>query len=281
MTYQTLIVEIMHGIGIIWMNRPKLNNAFDETMIAELTAAVRALDDDPAVRVLVLAGAGKTFSAGADCQWLQRLTDNSFESNLADALSLATLLTTVHNAKTPTIARVHGAALDGGVGLIAACDMAVAAYDAEFRLTEVRFGMPPTTIVPYLIRAMGERAARHYCLSGEPFTAAEAFRVGLLTDIAPLEELDGRVNELLGHLIQGAPGAQTLCKEWIRQAAGAPITANLINDGATRLAAAAAAEEVREGLSSERGRRKPAWVPKIRKPSPPRKAAAKAKPGKR
>jgi methylglutaconyl-CoA hydratase len=263
------------------MNRPRAHNAFDETMIAEMTVALRALDDDPAVRAVVLAGAGPTFCAGADRQWLQGLTDNSFESNLADAMNLSTLLQTIQGLQKPTIARVHGPALGGGAGLVAACDMAVATYEAEFLLGEVRLGLIPATITPYLIRAMGERSARRYCLSGEPFTAAEAFRTGLVTDIAPRDELDGRINELLGHLIQGAPGAQALCKAWFRSAAGLPITPTLIKDGATRLATACAAEEVREGLAALHEKRKPAWVPKIRKAPPAKQAAGKAKPKKR
>ena len=276
MTYQSLLVEIKHGVGILWMNRPQTHNAFDEIMVTEMTAALRALEEDPAVRAVILAGAGKSFSVGADRQWLQRLTDNSFARNLTDTTNSSIMLHTIHHLKKPTIARVHGLTLDGGVGLVAACDMAVAAYEAEFGLTHIRFGLPPATIVPYLIRAMGERAARHYCLSAETFPAAEAYRIGLVTDIVPPGELDARINELLGHLIQGAPNAQALCKEWFREAAGLPITPALINDGATRMATAAAAEEVREGLGALLEKRKPAWLPKIRKAAPPRKAPPKA-----
>ena len=212
MNYQTLLVESRNGVGIVWMSRADRGNALDETMVTELTAAMRALDDDSAVRAVILAGAGDTFCAGADRDWLQRMTDNSFKRNQTDAMKLAALLDAVHTLKKPTVARVHGPAFAGGMGLVAACDIAVAAQEAEFCLSEVRAGAIPAVIVPYLIRAMGERAARHYCLSAERFTAAEAYRTGLVTDIAPLDELDARINELLGRLLQGAPSAQALVK---------------------------------------------------------------------
>ncbi len=220
MEYKTLIVEIKQCIGLVWLNRPKQRNVFDEKMILELTEAMRTLNDNPSVRAVVLAGKGDNFCAGGDLKWMQRMADGSAKQNLADATNFATLLHTIDTLNKPTIARVHGPVLAGGAGLVAACDIAVAAYDAEFCLSEVRLGLFPSTIGPYLVRAMGERAARRYCLSAEPFTAAEAYRIGFISDIAPLDELDPRINELLGQLIQGGPVAQTLCKEWIRNAAG-------------------------------------------------------------
>jgi methylglutaconyl-CoA hydratase len=155
--------------------------------------------------------------------------------------------------------------------------MAVASYEAEFCLSEVRVGMIPAVIVPYLIRAMGERAARHYCLSAERFTAAEAYRTGLVTDIAPPNELDARINELLGQLFQGAPSAQALVKDWIRTAAAVSITPSLLDDGAKRHAAACTSEETREGLDALLARRKPAWLRKTKKSAPTKKTAAKGK----
>ena len=233
MNYQTLIVEIKYGIGIVWLNRPKAHNVFDETMIAEMSAAMRTLNDDPSVRAVVLAGKGSSFCAGGDLKWMERMAGKSLQQNCNDALNFATLLHIIDTLKKPTIARVHGFVSAGGVGLVAACDMAVAALDAEFRLSEVRLGLIPSTIGPYVIRAIGERAARRYFLSAELFTAAEAYRIGLVSDIAPLEELDARINELLGQLIQGGPVAQALAKEWIRAVAGVPLTADLIKDSAT------------------------------------------------
>ena len=185
MEYKTLIVEIKHHIGIVWMNRPKQHNVFDETMISELTEAMRTLNDDPSVRAVILAGKGDSFCAGGDLKWMQRMADGSAKQNLADATNFATLLHTIDTLNKPTVARVHGPVLAGGAGLVAACDIAVAAYDAEFCLSEVRLGLFPSTIGPYVVRAMGERAARRYCLSAEPFTAAEAYRIGFVSDIAP------------------------------------------------------------------------------------------------
>jgi methylglutaconyl-CoA hydratase len=262
MDYQTLLVEIKQGIGIVWMNRPKLHNVLDENVIAEMTAAMRDLDNDPSARVVVLAGAGASFCAGGDLKWMERMADCSPAQNRADAMNFATMLHTITSLKKPTVARVQGRVFAGGIGLVAACDMAVAAHDAEFCLSEVRVGLIPTAIAPYVVRAMGERAARHYFLSAERFTAAEAYRTGLVSDIAPLSELDARVNELLGHLIQGGPEAQALAKEWLRTVADAPITPDLVKESAARLAAVRASEEGREGIHSFLEKRKPAWLRK-------------------
>jgi methylglutaconyl-CoA hydratase len=275
MKYQTLLVEIKHSIGIVWMNRPKLHNVFDETMIAEMIAAMRTLNEDPAVRAVVLAGMGRSFCAGADLKWMQRMAGCSFEQNHADAMNFATLLHTIDTLKKPTIARVHGPAFAGGVGLVAACDIAVAAYEAEFCLSEVRLGLIPSTIGPYVIRAMGERAARRYFLSAELFTAAEAYRIGLVSDIAPLGELDARINELLGQLIRGGPIAQALSKEWIRAVAAVPITPDLIKESANLLATARASEEGREGIRSGLEKRMPAWLGKKKKTTAKKPAAPK------
>jgi methylglutaconyl-CoA hydratase len=277
MNYQTLNVEIKNGVGIVWMNRPKLRNVLDEIMIVELIAAMRVLDSDPSVRVVVLAGAGESFCAGADLNWMQRMADCSFERNRADAMDFAAMLHTINTLKKPTIARVHGAAFAGGIGLVAACDMAVAAYEAEFCLPEVRLGLIPATIGPYVIRAMGERMARRYFLSAERFTAAEAYRIGLVSDIAPLDELDARINELLGHLIQGGPEAQALAKDWIRAVADTPITPDLVKESAARLAAVRASAEGREGIRSFLEKRKPAWLSRTKKTTAKKKAPPKAK----
>jgi len=277
MKYQTLLVEIKHSIGIVWMNRPKLHNVFDGTMISELIEAMRTLNDDPAVRAVILAGVGSSFCAGADLKWMQRMAGCPFEQNHADAMNFATLLSTIDTMRKPTIARVHGPAFAGGVGLVAACDIAVAAYEAEFCLSEVRLGLIPSTIGPYVVRAMGERAARRYFLSAELFTAAEAYRIGLVSDITPPGELDTRINELLGQLIQGGPVAQALSKEWIRALAGLRITPDLIKESATLLATARASEEGREGIRSFVAKRMPAWLGKKKKPAAKEAAPPKAR----
>ena len=276
--FKNLLVEINHGVGIIGLNRPELRNAFNDIMIAELTAALKALEADAAIRAVVLAGTGPAFCAGADLNWMKRMSGYSFAQNHADALGMATMLHTLNTLKKPTIARVHGAAFAGGVGLIAACDMAVAAYEAEFCLSEVKLGLIPATIGPYVVRAMGERAARRYFLSAERFTAAEAYRIGLLSDIAPLAELDGRINELLEQLLQGGPNAQALSKDLIRTVAGGPISAEMISDTASRIAAARASSEGKEGVASFLEKRKPAWLePAKAKRAAPTKTKAKAK----
>jgi len=277
MDYKTLLVEIKYGVGIVWMNRPKVKNALDETMIAELSAAVRALDDDPQVRIVILAARGESFCAGADLKWVERMAASSPAQNRADAQAFATLLRTIDTVKKPTIARVHGQAFAGGIGLVAACDMAVASYEAEFCLSEVRLGLIPATIGPYVVRAMGERMARRYFLSAEPFTAAEAYRIGLLSDIAPEDELDARINELLGHLIQGGPEALALAKEWIRTVAGAPITDGLVKTSAERLAAVRASAEAREGIRAFLAKRTPPWLDQGRKTAARKAAPAKTK----
>jgi methylglutaconyl-CoA hydratase len=273
MEYKTLIVEIKHQIGIVWMNRPKQHNVFDETMLSELTEAMRTLNDDPSVRAVILAGKGDSFCAGGDLKWMQRMADGSAKQNLADATNFATLLHTIDTLDKPIVARVHGSVLAGGAGLVAACDIAVAAYDAEFCLSEVRLGLFPSTIGPYVVRAMGERAARRYCLSAEPFTAAEAYRNGFISDIAPPDELDSRINELLGQLIQGGPVAQALCKKWIRKAAGGLLSPDLIKESAKCLADVRASEEGREGIRAFLEKGKPSWLRK-RKSAATKKATA-------
>jgi methylglutaconyl-CoA hydratase len=261
MTYQTLKVDkTPAGIALVWLNRPDVRNAFNETMIAELTAAFRALDADDAVRAIILAGHGKSFCAGADLNWMKKMAGYTFEQNYDDALGLAGMLHTIHTVRKPTLARVHGAAFAGGMGLVAACDMAVAGQSAEFCLSEVKLGLVPATISPYVIAAMGERAAYRYMLSAEPFPAAEAYRIGFVQEIAQDEELDGVINQILGHLVAGSPAAHAATKDLLRAVAGQRLGPDLIKDTATRIAAARASDEGKEGIRSFLEKRKPAWV---------------------
>jgi methylglutaconyl-CoA hydratase len=276
MTFQSLLVEIRNGIGILWMNRPESSNALDETMLTEMTAALAALEEDPDVRIVVLAGTGDCFCTGIGREWIGRMLKRSRERNRADGLNLANLLYRLHHLKKPTVARIQGTVANGGAGLVAACDLAVASYDADFRLDLVRFGLVGTPIAPYLIRAMGERMARHYLLTGETFTAGEAYRTGLVSDIVQPQELDARINELLGHLIQGAPEAQALTKEWIRTAAEAPLTPELAEESASRLAAACVSAECRAGLEALLAKRKQPWLLKGKKKAAGTKAQQKS-----
>jgi methylglutaconyl-CoA hydratase len=275
MTYETLKVDkTPAGIALVWLNRPDVRNAFNETMIAELTAAFRALDADAEVRAIILAGHGKAFCAGADLNWMKKMAGYTYEQNYEDALGLANMLHAIHSVKKPTIARVHGAAFAGGMGLVAACDIAVAAQSAEFCLSEVKLGLVPATISPYVIAAMGERAAYRYMLSAEPFPAAEAYRIGFVQEIAQDEELDGIINQLLGHLVVGSPAAHAATKDLLRAVAGQRLGPDLIKDTATRIAAARASDDGKEGIRSFLEKRKPAWVVE---PRPASKGARKKK----
>ncbi len=274
MAYRTLQVEIRNGIGIVWMNRPKELNSLTEAMIAEMTAAMRALDEDPRVRIVVLAGAGESFCVGADIDRTERLAEGAPARNRADALAFATLLATIDSLQKPTVARIHGPVSCDGVGLVAVCDIAVAEHGAEFCLSDVRMGLIPAVVAPYVVRAMGERAARRYLLTGEPFTAAEAYRTGLINDLTPPGEIDGWINDLLGHLIQGGPKAQVQTKEWVRTLAGLPVTADLSTASAERLARVRGSAEGREGIGAFLKKRTPAWL-KEKKPAAGKKAPAK------
>src|ERR1700690_1125072 len=197
MKYKTLEIAVRHGVSVIWMNRPEVRNAFNETMIAELTQAFRAADADQSVRAVVLAGRGPAFCAGADLNWMKKMSGYSLEENHADAMGLAAMLNTIYMMKKPTVARVHGPAFAGGMGLVAACDIAAAAEEAEFCLSEVKLGLTASTISPYVVAAMGERQARRYFLTAERFSAAEALRIGLVHKLVAIAELDTGVDTLV------------------------------------------------------------------------------------
>jgi methylglutaconyl-CoA hydratase len=260
--YRTIDIAIRSAIALVTLNRPEVHNAFDETLIAELTQALRALGADDAVRAVVLMGAGASFCAGADLKWMEKMAGFSKAQNLADAKALAAMLSTLNELPKPTVARVHGAAFGGGVGLVACCDIAIGAQDATFALSEAKLGLIPATISPYVIEAVGARAARRYFLSGERFSAAEAFRLGLLHDLAQASELDDRINELLGFLVTAGPRAQAECKALIRAVAHRPIGAAVISDTAARIAKVRASAEAKEGVAAFLGKRRAAWVPR-------------------
>ncbi len=260
--YETLDVGVRNAVAIVVLNRPAVHNAFNETLIAELTAVLRALDGDSAVRAVVLAGAGESFCAGADLNWMKKMAGFSRAQNLADAHALAAMLATLDTLTKPTIARVHGAIFGGGVGLVACCDIAIGTQDAVFSFSETRLGLIPATISPYVIEAIGVRAARRYFLTAERFSAAEAYRLGLLHDLALPEELDARVNELLGMLLTAGPRAQAECKLLLRAIASRPVDARLNADTARRIARIRSSPEGREGIAAFLAKRKAAWVPR-------------------
>ena len=256
-----LTVDVREAIALVALARPEVHNAFNETLIAELTRALQALDQDQSVRAVVLLGEGKSFCAGADLNWMKKMAGYGRAENLADATALATMLKTLHRLSKPTIARVHGAAFGGGVGLVACCDIAFAALDTTFSLSEAKLGLIPATVGPYVIEAIGVRQARRYFLSAERFSAAEAFRIGLVHDISPIEELDGKINELLGALLLAGPKAQVEAKALIRAVSQRPIDDEVIADTASRIARVRGSTEGKEGVAAFLEKRPPAWVP--------------------
>ena len=259
-SFQTIEVVYSPQTATVWMNRPDVRNALSPTLIAELTRAFQALGEDPAIRAVVLAGHGKAFCAGADLNRMKESAQAPEAENRADAQALATLLYTVHTCPKPVIARIHGPCMAGGLGLISACDVAVAAQQARFALTETRLGLIPAMISPYVLRAMGERAARRWFLTGEVITAAEAWRMGLVHELCEDGGIDQRVHQLLESFMLASPSALAECKRLIRDVAGQPIDTPIIAETIARLAAQRATPDGREGLASFLEKRKPAWV---------------------
>lgn len=258
--FTTLRLDFAHRVAVLWLAREKLRNAFNETMIAELQAAFTQLGADAGVRAIVLAAQGPAFCAGADLDWMRRMAGYSDEENRRDALALATMLRTVAECPKPVLARVHGDAYAGGVGLVAACDIVVAAQTATFCLSETKLGLIPATIGPHVVRAIGERQARRYALTAEKFDAAEAFRIGLVHELVAPDALDARVNEILGALMLTSDAAVVEAKRLVRDVAGQPLTDALLADTAQRIARVRASADGREGVASFLDKRKPRWV---------------------
>jgi methylglutaconyl-CoA hydratase len=259
---ENLIVEKRNLVATVTLNRPEVRNAFDDVLISSLTGVLRDLDKDETVRVVVLAGAGKAFCAGADLNWMKRMAGYGYEDNLKDANALAAMLKTLDRMSKPTVARVHGAAYAGGVGLVAACDIAIGSQAAEFCLTEVKLGLSPATISPYVVRAMGQRLARRYFLTGEVIDAGEAHRLQLLSGVYPPDELDGAISALLGHLVAGGREAHAKIKDLVRMVAAGAVDDAMIADTARRIAEIRVSPEGKEGIASFLEKRKPAWVRK-------------------
>ena len=256
---QALLTKIEQGIATVWLNRPDVHNAFDDALIAELTAELRRLDESAEAKVIVLAAHGKSFSAGADLNWMKRMAQYSEEENLRDARALAKLMRTLHGTRKATIARVQGPAFGGGVGLVACCDIAVASKDALFCLSEVRLGMIPSVISPYVIAAMGQRAAQRYFLTAERFDAEEAKRVGLVQGVVSPGDLDQAVAAMASHLLKGGPAALAAAKKLIADVSRHAIDDTLVEDTARRIAALRVSPEGREGIAAFLEKRKPDW----------------------
>lgn len=247
------------GVATLTLARPERRNALDYTMTTQLVAALEQAAQDAETRLLVLAGAGAAFCAGGDIEWMKRVAEDTSQANEDDALLLARAMHTLDSLPKPTIARVHGAAYGGGVGLVACCDIALAADTASFCLSEVRIGLTPSVIGPYVQRAIGARQARRYFLTAETIPAAHARALGLVHEIAPIEELDARVARITDALLLGAPGAQAEAKASTALFGDVAIDDALMRATAKRIAARRASPEGQEGLSAFLEKRPPSW----------------------
>ncbi len=247
------------GIARVTLNRPELRNAFDDELIKRLSGAFEDLAKDSSVRVMILAGNGPAFCAGADLNWMKRMAGYGYEENFADAKALAQMLATLDRLPKPTIARVHGPVFAGGTGLVAACDIAVGTPEAKFCLSEAKLGLSPATISPYVLRAMGEREARRYFLTAEVFDAAEALRIGMLSLLVPGEELDATIDSLVKHLLAGGPEAHAKIKALIRAVAGRRPDDALVEETAKHIAEIRGSPEGKEGIAAFLEKRKAAW----------------------
>lgn len=246
-------------VARLTLNRPERHNAFDDALIAGLTTELQRLDADDSIRVVVLAANGKSFSAGADIHWMQRMADYTEAQNLADARALAGLMRTLDGLSKPVIAQVQGAAYGGGVGLVACCDIAIASATATFCLSETRLGLIPAVISPYVVAAIGARQARRWCVTAERFDAATALRLGLVHEVVAPGRLAARVDELLATLADNGPQAMREAKILVREVSHRPPDAALIDDTARRIARIRASDEGREGVTAFLDKRAPGW----------------------
>ena len=248
------------GVATVTLNRPEVRNAFNDEVIAEVTAVFSELAERTEVRCIVLAGNGPAFCAGADLNWMKRMAGYTRDENVADAVALANMLRVVYRCPKPTIARVQGDVYAGGTGLVAACDIAVSVDTAQYCLSEVKLGLIPATISPYVIRAMGARAAHRYFLTAERFSAAEALRIGFVHEVVPAAQLDAKVAEIAQSLLLAGPAALKACKALVQDVAEKDITQLLIDRTVQGIADIRVSDEGREGIQSFLGKRKPGWL---------------------
>lgn len=260
MTFQNIAVEREGRLAKVILNRPEVRNAFNELTIAELTAVFATLGNDAETRAIVLSGRGLSFCAGADLNWMKKMADYSHAENLADAGQLATMLSTIYTCPKPVVARLQGDCYAGGMGLVAACDIVIASDKVNFCLSEVKLGLIPATISPYVIKAMGEQAARRYFLSAEKFSASDAARMGLVHELVSEEELDAKVAQIVHTLLSNSPHAVMQAKRLVRAVGGQEISAALIASTVKDIAEIRASEEGREGVRSFLEKRKPSWL---------------------
>lgn len=256
------ITEIAGGIATVTLKRPEIHNAFDDELINRLNRELQGLGRDPVVRVVILASTGKSFSAGADVNWMRRMAEFGQEENLEDAKALAGLMFTLYSLRKPTVAAVQGSAFGGGVGLVAACDIAVAATEAKFALTEVKLGIIPAAVGPYVISALGPRQATRYMLTGERFGAERARELGLVHEVLEPDQVLPRAKELAGVLLENGPRAMAEVKNLVRYVHGHEIDEALMAQTAGHIARVRASNEGREGLAAFLEKRKANWVRK-------------------
>ena len=254
------ITRRSQGVAQITMARPDVFNAFDEAMVAELEQVFARLADDDTVRVIVLAGEGTHFSAGADLDWMKRASEASVEWNLEDARKLAAMLRRIDTCPKPVVARIQGAALGGGTGLVCACDLAIAADNASFAVSEAKFGILPATIGPYLINAIGKRHARRLALGATRIRAAEALAIGLVHQVVASEQLDAAVDAALDELLACGPAAQHEIKQYFAAMEVGPITDEVIEHSAQTISRVRATDEAKEGFNAFFDKRKPDWI---------------------
>ena len=255
-----LQVERRGPVARITLNRPEVRNAFNAGLIAALTQAFHAVAAEPQTRVIVLGGHGKAFCAGADLGWMREMAGYDWDQNRADAQALADMLWAVYACPVPVVARIHGDCYAGGVGLAAVCDVLVAAEGVTFCLSEARLGLLPATISPYVIRAMGEQAARRYFITAERFSAAQAQAMGFVHEVCGAEAIDAKVDEIVATLVANGPMAVRACKQLVQDVAGRPINDELRAETARRIADIRATDEGREGVQSFLNKRPPAWL---------------------
>jgi methylglutaconyl-CoA hydratase len=260
MSFTTLTISREGKTATVTLNRPEVRNAFNETTIAELTQAFRELGDDAELRAIVLAANGSAFCAGADLNWMKKMAGYTHAENHADALQLAEMLRTIYLCPKPVVAKVQGDCYAGGMGLVAACDIIVAADEVNFCLSEVKLGLIPATISPYVIKAMGENASRRYFLTAERFGAREALRIGFAHDVVAADALDFKVGEIVKALVNNSPNAVREAKVLVREVAGQTVNDAQLADTAERIAQIRASEQGREGVASFLEKRKPTWL---------------------
>ncbi len=258
-SYETIIYEIENKVVTISLNRPQIHNAFNKKMIEELSAAFQMVANDSAVRTVILTGKGKSFCAGADLNWMKEIINYSYEENFEESKQIAELLYLIYSLPKPTIARINGTTIGGGTGLMAACDIVIASENAKFGLSEVKLGLVPAVISPYVIKRIGESRARRYFLTGERLTAEEAFKIGLVNKVVPEEELDREIEKIVIQLLTSGPQAITNCKELLTKVPNMSLeeaktyTAKMIAD--LRIS-----EEGQEGMCAFLEKRKPSWA---------------------